>query len=92
MRLIAVTVAEVLCVIGTLAGVGVFGGPEVAQAAGGGLSADATLIAPATQVFSIWSVIYVGLGRLARSGNGSPVSDRGPAPPDRSGGSPRPCC
>ncbi len=60
-RLIAVTVAEALCVIGTLAGVGVFGGPEVAQAAGGALSADATLIAPATQAFSIWSVIYVGL-------------------------------
>ena len=60
-RLVTVTVAEVLCVIGTLAGVGVFGGAQVAQAEGGALSADSTLIAPATQAFSIWSVIYVGL-------------------------------
>ena len=60
-RMVTVTVAEVLCVLGTMAGVGVFGGPEVAQAAGGALSADATLIAPATQAFSIWSVIYLGL-------------------------------
>lgn len=60
-RLVSVTVAEILCVLGTLLGVGVFGGPPVAQAAGGALSADATLIAPGTQAFSIWSVIYVGL-------------------------------
>ena len=60
-RMVTVTIAEVLCVLGTMAGVGVFGGPEVAQAAGGALSADSTLIAPATQAFSIWSVIYLGL-------------------------------
>ena len=60
-RMVTVTIAEVLCVLGTMAGVGVFGGPEVAQAAGGALSAEATLIAPATQAFSIWSVIYLGL-------------------------------
>ncbi len=60
-RQITVTVSEVVCVFGTLLGVGVFGGVEVAQAAGGALSADATLIAPGTQAFSIWSVIYFGL-------------------------------
>ena len=60
-RQVVVTVSEVACVLGTLVGVGVFGGAEVAQAGGGALSAEATLIAPATQAFSIWSVIYVGL-------------------------------
>lgn len=60
-RAAGITVAEIVCVLGTLLGVGVFGGPEVNQAAGGALSAEATLIAPATTAFSIWSVIYVGL-------------------------------
>lgn len=60
-RRMGVTVAEVVCVIGTLIGVGVIGGPEVQQAAGGALAADATYIAPAGPAFSIWSVIYLGL-------------------------------
>ncbi|MTD14745.1 tryptophan-rich sensory protein [Nakamurella sp. YIM 132087] len=60
-RLITVTVSEVLCLLGTMLGVGVFGGPAVAEAAGGALAADATLLAPATTAFSIWSVIYLGL-------------------------------
>lgn len=60
-RQITVTVSEIVCIFGTLLGVGVFGGTPVAQAAGGALAADATLIAPATQAFSIWSVIYLGL-------------------------------
>ncbi len=60
-RLITVTVSEVLCVLGTLLGVGVFGGQAVNQTAGGALSADATLLAPAGPAFSIWSVIYLGL-------------------------------
>lgn len=60
-RLITVTVSEVLCILGTLLGVGVFGGDAVNQTAGGALSADATLLAPAGPAFSIWSVIYLGL-------------------------------
>lgn len=56
-----VTVSEIVCLAGTLLGVGVFGGTPVQQAAGGALSADATLIAPAGPAFSIWSVIYLGL-------------------------------
>lgn len=60
-RLITVTVSEVLCILGTLLGVGVFGGEAVNQTAGGALSADATLLAPAGPAFSIWSVIYLGL-------------------------------
>lgn len=60
-RALVITVSEVLCILGTLMGVGVFGGTQVAQASGGALSADATRIAPDTPAFSIWSVIYVGL-------------------------------
>lgn len=63
-RQVAVTVAEVFCVVGTLVGVGVLG-TEVNQTAGGSLSADATLLAPAGPAFSIWSVIYVGLAAYA---------------------------
>lgn len=56
-----VTVSEIACVAGSLLGAGVFGGPPVAQSAGGALSADATLLAPAGPAFAIWSVIYLGL-------------------------------
>ncbi len=59
-RQATVTLAEVACVLGTLVGTGVLGTP-VAETAGGALSADATLLAPAGTAFSIWSVIYLGL-------------------------------
>lgn len=59
-RQLAVTVSFVAGLIGTLAGVGLIG-TEVNRSSGGALSADATLLTPATQAFSIWSVIYVGL-------------------------------
>lgn len=38
------------------------GGTRVEESSGGALAADATLLAPAGPAFSIWSVIYVGLG------------------------------
>jgi hypothetical protein len=60
-RQVSVTVAEILCVVGTLVGVGLLGGTRVQESAGGALSAEATRIAPAGPAFSIWSVIYVGL-------------------------------
>lgn len=60
-RRLAVTVAAIACAIGTLFGMGVLGTP-VEESAGGVLAADATLIAPAGTAFSIWSVIYAGLG------------------------------
>ena len=63
-RAVVITVSEVLCVLGSLFGVGVFGGDAVSSTAGGALSADATLIAPASTAFSIWSVIYVGLAAV----------------------------
>ena len=59
-RQVAVTAAEVFCVVGTLYGTGVIG-TRVEESSGGRLAADATLIAPAGPAFSIWSVIYLGL-------------------------------
>ena len=59
-RQLGVTLAEVLCIYGTLLGVGVIG-TRVEESSGGALAADATLLAPATPAFSIWSVIYLGL-------------------------------
>ncbi|WP_225216999.1 tryptophan-rich sensory protein [Arthrobacter pullicola] len=61
-RQLTVTVSFVLCIAGSVIGVGVFGGTPIAEAAGGALSADATYLAPASPAFSIWSVIYAGLG------------------------------
>jgi hypothetical protein len=60
-RQVAVTVCEVLCLLGTLVGVGVFGGPAVQEAADGALAADATLLAPASPAFAIWTPVYLGL-------------------------------
>lgn len=60
-RQIAVISALVFMLIAAMVGVGVFGGTPIAEAQGGALAADATLLAPATPAFSIWSVIYVGL-------------------------------
>jgi hypothetical protein len=59
-RQVGVTLSEIFCVIGTLVGVGVLG-TAVSDTAGGALSADATLLAPAGTAFSIWSVVYLGL-------------------------------
>ncbi|WP_298251786.1 hypothetical protein [uncultured Arthrobacter sp.] len=56
-----VTLSVVACILGSAAGVGVFGGPSIADAAGGLFSPDATLLAPSSSAFSIWSLIYVGL-------------------------------
>ena len=60
LRQVAVTVAEVFCVVGTLVGVGVLG-TRVEESSGGALAADATLIAPAGPAFTIWTPIYLGL-------------------------------
>ncbi len=60
-RQVTVTVAYLVCLLGSLIGVGVFGGQPIEEAAGGALSAEATHLAPDNPAFSIWSVIYVGL-------------------------------
>lgn len=59
-RQLWVTASAILCVCGTLLGIGVIG-RRVEESSGGSLAADATLLAPGTPAFSIWSVIYVGL-------------------------------
>ncbi|MFN8196052.1 MAG: tryptophan-rich sensory protein [Nocardioidaceae bacterium] len=59
-RQVAVTLAELFCIVGTLVGTGVLG-TRVAESSGGALAADATRLAPAGPAFSIWSVIYLGL-------------------------------
>lgn len=58
MRRLLDTAALLLMGLGTLWGLGLLGNP-VERTAGGALSADATLLAPATPAFSIWSVIYL---------------------------------
>ncbi len=55
-----VTLSAVVMVVGTMAGLGLLG-TRVEESSGGALAADATLLAPATTAFSIWSLIYVGL-------------------------------
>lgn len=65
LRLVVVSVSLVLCILGSMLGAGVFGGPAVSEAAGGALSADATLLSPAGPAFSIWSLIYAGLALYA---------------------------
>ncbi|WP_392543441.1 TspO/MBR family protein [Oryzobacter telluris] len=59
-RQVAVTLAEVFCVVGTLVGVGVLG-TRVEESSGGALAADATLLAPAGPAFLVWTPIYLGL-------------------------------
>src|SRR5690625_4002942 len=61
-RRIAVTASYLVCLVGSMIGVGVFGGTPISEAAGGLLSTDATHLAPASTAFSVWTVIYIGLG------------------------------
>ncbi len=60
-RQIVVTLCAMACIVGSAAGVGAFGGPSIRDAAGGLFAPDATLLAPSSSAFSIWSVIYAGL-------------------------------
>jgi hypothetical protein len=59
-RQVWVTLCFVAGIVGVLVGVGVLG-ERVEESPGGDLAADATLLAPASPAFSIWSVIYLGL-------------------------------
>ena len=60
-RLLSVTVAAVVCVLGGMWGSGVFGGQSVPETSDGALRDDSTLLAPGGPAFSIWSLIYFGL-------------------------------
>lgn len=60
-RQVAVLVGAVVALAGAFVGSGAAGGTPIAQAAGGALSADATMLSPAGPAFAIWTVIYLGL-------------------------------
>lgn len=60
-RQITVAVSAVIAIIGSFIGSGAVVGTPIAQAAGGALAADATLVAPGTGAFQIWGIIYLGL-------------------------------
>ncbi|WP_378145004.1 tryptophan-rich sensory protein [Cnuibacter sp. UC19_7] len=60
-RQIGIPVCAALAVAGAFIGSGAAGGTPIAEAAGGALSADSTMVAPAGPAFAIWSVIYLGL-------------------------------
>lgn len=55
-----VLLGAIFMLLGTLYGFGLIGTP-VADSIQGSLAANATLVAPATPAFQIWSVIYLGL-------------------------------
>lgn len=61
LRQATVTASYLACLVGSVIGVGAFGGTPIAAAAGGALDADATHLAPASPAFSVWSLIYLGL-------------------------------
>ncbi|MEG3614497.1 MULTISPECIES: tryptophan-rich sensory protein [Isoptericola] len=60
-RQVVVAVGALLAILGAAVGSGAFGGQPIQDAAGGALSAEATVVAPDNPAFSIWSVIYTGL-------------------------------
>ena len=58
-RQIVVISTVVFMIIAAMVGTGLFGGTNVRDLQGGALGADATVLAPATPAFSIWSLVYV---------------------------------
>jgi hypothetical protein len=64
-RQVTVLVGAIVAIGGAAVGSGAFGGQPIAEAADGALSATATPLAPDTPAFSIWSIIYLGLGVFA---------------------------
>lgn len=64
-RQVTVALGAALAIVAAAWGSGAFGGTPIAEASGGALAADATLLAPASSAFGIWSVIYAGLALFA---------------------------
>jgi len=60
-----VLVSAVAALVVSTVGSGALGGTPIDEAAGGALSATATLVAPAGPAFAIWGVVYAGLLALA---------------------------
>jgi len=57
-RQIVVISAVAFMIVAAMVGTGLFGGTNVRDLQGGALDADATVLAPATPAFSIWSLVY----------------------------------
>lgn len=64
-RQVSVALGAVLAILGAAWGSGAFGGQPINEASNGALDADATLLAPGSPAFNIWSVIYAGLALFA---------------------------
>ena len=64
-RQVAVGVGAAAAIAGAAWGSGAFGGTKIAEAADGALASDATLLAPATPAFAIWTAIYALLALVA---------------------------
>ncbi|WP_062520689.1 tryptophan-rich sensory protein [Demequina silvatica] len=60
-----VAAGAVLAIAGAAWGSGAFGGTPIEDAAGGIFAADATLLAPGSPAFGVWSVIYAALAVFA---------------------------
>lgn len=64
-RVTVVAVSTLVAFVAGFLGSGAVIGTPIDEAAGGALSASATLVAPAGPAFAIWGVIYTGLVALA---------------------------
>lgn len=60
-RQVTILVGGALAIVGAAWGSGAFGGTPIAEAADGALASDATVLAPASTAFGIWSLIYAAL-------------------------------
>jgi len=58
-RQLTVIAAVVFMIVAAMVGAGLFGGENVSELQGGALDADATVLAPGSLAFGIWSLIYV---------------------------------
>jgi hypothetical protein len=90
-RQIVVISTVVFMIIAAMVGTGLFGGTNVRELQGGALDADATVLAPATPAFSIWSLVYV-LMIAYTIWQALPRSARGSVSAAPAGGSPSPPC
>lgn len=64
-RQVCVAAGSALAIAGAAWGSGAWSGTPIEEAADGALAADATLLAPASPAFGVWSVIYIALAAFA---------------------------
>lgn len=61
LRQITLVVIGAAAMVAAAWGAGAFGGQEIQNASSGALAADATVLAPGTGAFRVWSLIYLAL-------------------------------